>query len=425
MVQNRTFPSPEVVIPTVAALLVLTACESEPVSPEASAIASQGPAHTAAALDGSHQFEAPVFDIAAMPNGGILVAESPTVGDDDLIATVWEIRRQGNEDVVRDVVTIPMVEGVGAFGESAVSPLNGLEVIGQGNFFALRGGMDQAVGSSLWRASQGNARLVADIGSWELANDPDATQGPRWKHHACEAAGGFTAGPQSNPFHLTALSGGEVLIGDAAGNAVLRARTNGDIDWVALPLPATADGTGSTDPEDWLVWAELSGGIPCYVQPVPTSVAIGPEGDYYVGELTGVTAENLFESAPSPGLSRVWRIDAGANNVLCPSDQCEVAISGLTSVMDVEFGPDGSLYVVEYDLNDWFNAIELGNAAGGTIRSCAVTTGEATDAGDCAIIAGGLTLPGAITFDKWDNLWVLENNLGIGDGLATVRPVHY
>lgn len=110
------------------------------------------------------------------------------------------------------------------------------------------------------------------------------------------------------------------------------------------------------------------------MQPVPTSVDIGPGGAYCVGELTGVTAESIFEDNPSTGLSRVWHIEPGARNVICPSDDCEVAIDNLTSVIDLAFGPDGGLY--EYDANGWFAATELDDAAGGTIKSCDVDTGD-------------------------------------------------
>jgi hypothetical protein len=56
------------------------------------------------------------------------------------------------------------------------------------------------------------------------------------------------------------------------------------------------------------------------------------------------------------GLSRVWKIPADANNVVCSEDSgpCEVLIDGLTSVIDVAIGPDGLLYVVEFDENSWF-----------------------------------------------------------------------
>lgn len=372
----------------VAAMLTIafavTGCDRDLARPE---LAAEGAVEArGAAPDGPHRFSAPVFDIAATPDGSILVAE----GD-----VIKEISRHG----ITEVVAIPTMEGEGPVGVPAVTPINGLEAIGRRNFFATRGGLDLAKGAALWRVSQGGPRLVADIEAFEVANNPDATEGPQWKDERCEAAGGFSAGPQSNPYHLTALSGSEVLIGDAAGNTVLWAKTNGEVDWVALPTPPV-DENG-----DWLVWITLEDGTDCYVQPVPTSVAIGPDGAYYAGELTGITAENIFQGEPSTELSRVWRIEPGARNVLCPSADCEEVISGLTSVIDLAFGPDGRLYVVEYDRNGWFAALELGMAAGGAIQSCDVVTGA------CDIIEDGLTLPGAIIFDKWDDLWVLESNI--------------
>lgn len=45
-------------------------------------------------------------------------------------------------------------------------------------------------------------------------------------------------------------------------------------------------------------------------------------------------------------------------------------------IIDVAFGPDAMLYVVEYDGNDWFHALELGNPAGGSIHRCDVHTAD-------------------------------------------------
>lgn len=365
---------------TIPLMLVFAACEQQPVVAPDVAVApdqtQQAKLH--GALDGPFTgLAAPIFDIAATPAGSILLAE---------FTTVREIRRGGDVD---EVITVPTVEG---------SAINGLEPIGRGNFFATSAGLDLAVGAGLWRVSRGKARLVADIEAFETENNPDATEGPQWKDVRCEEAAGFSPGPQSNPYHLTALSGSEVLIGDAAGNTVLWAKTNGDVDWVAVVTPPV------DQDDDWLVWTTLEDGTDCYVQPVPTSVAIGPDGAYYVGELTGTTADDLAGMA-STGLSRVWRIEPGARNVVCPSADCEEVISGLTSVIDVAFGPDGLLYVVEYDENGWFGALQLGDPAGGAIKSCDV------ESGICETVEAGLTLPGAITFDKRGNLWVLENNI--------------
>jgi hypothetical protein len=110
----------------------------------------------------------------------------------------------------------------------------------------------------------------------------------------------------------------------------------------------------------------------------------------------------------------VWRIAPGARNVVCPSDQCQEVLSGLISVIDVDFGPDGELYVVEFDANGWFAATAGGVAAGGTIKRCDV------DTGDCTLIEDADVTLGAITFDRWGQMWVLENTT---PEMATVRRV--
>lgn len=347
----------------------------------ASAGAAAEPRMAAGWLDQTYTFSGPVFEIAATPDGSILVAENHTIK---------EIRR----GETGEVIDIPTVNG---------SPITGLSSIGRRSFFAGSGRVfAQEQGAALWRVSNGIARRVVDIQDFEEAHDPDVLEGPQWADPRCNDVAPFLAGPQSDPFHLTRLSGSEALIADAAGNTLLWAKSNGNIDWVALFTPATADGSGSIDPVDWLMGPGAGGAEFCFVQPVPTSVAIGPDGAYYVGELTGVTEPGL-----PIGLSRVWRIEPGARNVVCPSADCEVVLSGLTSVIDLAFGPDDMLYVLEYDENSWL-APFIGAILGGTINRCDVSTTPGT----CSVAVEGLVLPGAITFDTWDNLWVVENNIG-------------
>jgi hypothetical protein len=351
-------------------------------------------------LTGSYEFSAPVYDIAATPDGRILVAETippevelPPEGETSL-STVRQISREG----VEAIAELSTVQG---------APINGLEAIDDRCFFATSGALDQAVGGGLWRVSQGEAQMVADIEAFETEVDPDAFGGTQWKDPQCEASETRTAGPQSNPYHLTALSGREALVADGAGNALLSATDGGTVDWVAVLTPPV-DQNG-----DWRVLFPLDDNTNCYVQPVPTAVAVGPDGAYYVGELTGVTPAILGGEAASP-LARVWRIAPGARNVVCPSDQCQEVLSGLISVIDVDFGPDGELYVVEFDANGWFAATAGGVAAGGTIKRCDV------DTGDCTLIEDADVTLGAITFDRWGQMWVLENTT---PEMATVRRV--
>lgn len=410
-------------------ILAIGGCSDNPSAPdvagdETTTAEARGGGPGAQGADQVYEFAPPVFDIAAAPNGNIFLAETVNPGlnpaPGEVISTVKEIVTTGAGGV-RTVVDIATVS---AEGPGLGSPINGLEMVGRGSFFATSGALDLAVGAGLWRVSPGGARLVADIEAFETNNDPDALEGPRWKTPACEVPGGFSAGPQSNPYHLTQHSGSTALVADAAGNTVLSARTNGQVDWVAVLTPPTPSGSSSSDPADWLVQFPLDADTDCYVQPVPTSVAIGPDGDYYVGELTGSTAFDIGipgATVAATGLARVWRIDAGARNVVCPSPSCEQVLSGFTSIIDVAFGPDGRLYVVEYDEAGWWGVAVLGSPTGGTITACDVSGGP------CEIIEANLDLPSAITFDKRGSLWVLENNIGlpfVGSGAPTVRRLN-
>lgn len=341
---------------------------------------------------GPYELGPPVFDIAAAPDGSILLAQG---------TEILEIRK----GEIRDVTSVPASTPPDQQAKGFFPTVNGLAVDGRGDFFATTGGGDLAVASGVWHVSRGQARLVGDIHAFESANDPDAFEGPRWKDQRCEGTAVYTAGPQSNPYHVTRLNGSTALVGDAAGNTVLAASKDGKVDWVAVVTPPVADGSASTDPADWLQNPVAGVPVPCYAQPVPTSVAIGPDGAYYVGELSGSS-----ESQPlgATGVSRVWRIEPGSRHVVCPSPACTPVLTGLTTVIDLAFGPDGDLYVVEYDLGGWLAPLvppaTPGYSTIGDLRRCDV------DAGTCQIVAGGLSLPSAITFDKRGDLWLLQDN---------------
>lgn len=338
---------------------------------------------------GPFDFAGPVFDIDAGADGSaILVAETVFPGAPGP-TTVSRIAAGG----VEEVITIDeMDEGV---------PLNGLARTGDGEFLFASGALDLAVGAGAWRAADGQVSLVGDIEAFEIANDPDATVAPMWKTPACEENPdqGFSAGPQSNPYHLVDMADGSALVADAAGNTLHSVPAGGGVELVAVFTPPEGEDG------EFMVLFPLDEDTDCFVQPVPTSVAVGPDGDYYVGELTGATPANLG-GEPSTGLSRVWRVDAGSRSVVCPSASCEEVVSGLTSVIDVAFGPDGDLFVVEYDANGWFAATALDMAAGGAVKRCD------TGSGQCTTVEDGLTLPGAVTFDGNGDLWLLEDNIG-------------
>lgn len=348
-------------------------------------------------MSGPYEFSAPVYDIAATPDGSLLV------GLNDGESRSIQIIRNGKISTMTEI--------------DAESNIQGIAAIGAGNAFVTTAGEDLAPYGELYRVSNGNARMVADLAAYERNNDPDAFAGIQWKNQLCEAIDGFSAGPQNNPFKVAALSGRTALVADAAGNTILSATTTGSIDWKAIFTPPV-DENG-----DWIVrWTtqdETGEMIPCYVQPVPTSIAVGPDGYIYVGELTGAVAE---EDGLPIGLSRVWKFPADANNIVCTEDtmDCQVLINGLTSVIDLAIGPDRLLYVVEFDENSWISSFVPGLAAGGTISTYDL------EGNFIEIVASGLSFPSAITFDKKGNLWLLENNnIALPDKKPTVRMINY
>ncbi len=422
------------------------ACETDVFGPDAStdemitSADKRGPT-----LDDSYVLPgAMIFDIAATPNGSILLGR---VEFGELFFgpnTIKEIGRRG----ITEVTSIPTPPG---------SPVNGLAPIGQRNFYAASGGGDRTVGAGLWRASQGNERLLADVSSFTLGSFDFTTgsgePGPypnAWKNQRCEPfVGPFSPGPQTNPYQIAAKNGGEVIVADAANNGVIRVRANGEIEVVAFMDPAVLPGDDPADPEDWMVLGEFDLGafdwddpetfenlpgafgieydlgadeITCYVEPVPSAVAIGPDGSYYVGDLIGNTPQNFAGEPSPPGLARIWRIEPGTTDARCPSSACaQVEFDDdveLNSVISLAFGPDGKLYVVDFDRNGAAAGFGIIPPGGGALKQCDLESGM------CDTILGeeetSLMFPGAITFDKQDNLWLLENVFE-----PTVRQVSY
>jgi hypothetical protein len=186
--------------------------------------------------------------------------------------------------------------GAGAIGPHDVSLRGGGNIyvtLGLGGHPDLREALGEDFGWLIRVNEQrGTWRRVADIAGYEFAANPDG--GPA----------------DSNPYGLLARQGGRVVT-DAGGNTLLRVSESGEISTIAT-FPSRAQGRGTDS--------------------VPTSVAVGPDGAYYVGELTGVPF--------ATGAARVYRV--------VPGREPEVFLEGFTTIIDLAFGPDGSLYVLQH-----------------------------------------------------------------------------
>jgi len=84
-----------------------------------------------------YSFDGPVFDISATGNGTILVAD---------MGVVKEIDANG----VNEITDLPLIDGPGAFGEPAITFINGLLPVSDGSFYASRSSLDLSVGSACY-----------------------------------------------------------------------------------------------------------------------------------------------------------------------------------------------------------------------------------------------------------------------------------
>ncbi|MDR8393940.1 ScyD/ScyE family protein [Aliifodinibius sp. S!AR15-10] len=307
-------------------------------------------------LDGDG-FTSPLFGLATAPNGDILVADAG--------AGIRTLSGSG--------IALPGVTDVGPVGRNAI--------------WASTGGAPEPTmdsGQALYRTHQGKTQMVANLFAFEEANDPDG------------------AGVDSNPFDVQSLGGQSALVADAGGNDLLRINNQGHVEVVALfpdELVSTANVkelVGCPNPNQAQICG-LPDQIPA--QAVPTSIAVGPDGYYYVGELKGFPAPT--------GASNIWKISPDATGAVCSSspDCVKVFEGGFTSIIDLAFDDEGNLLVAELDEQSWFAVEVLMGGAGGTINECDV------EAVSCSEVATGIPILTAITVGKDGSLWATQNAL--------------
>jgi hypothetical protein len=308
----------------------------------------------------TYDFATPLFGLATAPDGSLLVADAG--------AGIVELRK----DVGSLVAELP--------GVTDIAPL------GRGDMFALRGGGPGLTTGAIFRVSRGNVRQLADLYAFEAATNPHPTA------------------VDSNPFDVEVLDGGTAIVADAGGNTLLTVDQSGQVDWIAV-FPDEVVSTANlkslagcpAEPPGFEFICGLEAMMPA--QPVSTSVAIGPDGAYYVGELKGFPAPT--------GSSRIWRVEPGTLHAQCgTSPACSVVADGFTSIVDLTFGPDNTLYVVELDEASWA-AIEFpfGGSLGGTVNACDISTWT------CSEVATDLPMPIAATTDRRGAIYVAINAL--------------
>jgi hypothetical protein len=221
---------------------------------------------------------------------------------------------------------------------------------------------------------------LADLLKFERNRDPDG------------------AGVDSNPYAVARVEGGTLVV-DAGGNSLILVTDDG-----AKELVATFPTQELMDPD----------GNPIPAQAVPDTVAVGPDGAWYVGQLTGFPF--------NVGSSRVWRIETTARGVACDAaaatGPCTLFAEDLTALIDIGFDAEGNLWALELAQNGIL-ALEapdppIEDVTGRLLRLDGTTWTE--------VASEGLVAPGGFVFSPEGRIFVTNFSIFPGDG-AVVEVV--
>ena len=287
--------------------------------------------------------------VAVAGDGSVYVVEAGSAGDTCMQTGASEGPEPGEvcygptgavTRIAADGTVEKIIEGLPSAGSGPeVGGVSDISLIDDQSFYlisnlgddpAARADLPPEMGDAsgwLWRGSaDGSLEKIADVAAFETVNNPDSAD--------------LGSALDSNPYGVAAVEGGSV-VADAGGNDLLMVDENGEVSLVAVfpsrefefPAEVLAAMGGVPEGEGAPPEGEAPPAgtmVPIPVQAVPTSVTVGPDGAYYVGQLTG---------GPFPvGGASVWRIADG--------EVSEYA-TGFSAIMGLDFGPDGTLYVAE------------------------------------------------------------------------------
>jgi hypothetical protein len=335
--------------------------------------------------------------VAVGPSGEVYVAEAGKGGDPATSKSCFDSdvgpactgatgavtrvdRRHGQERVATGLASFAAADGTSAIGPHGVSvagrkvlftnggptgPTRGTppELLLRDPTLVTEDPVSALFGRVMALQRDGEVDAVADIWAFERGFNSDAQLGnPKIDSNAVDVL----------------YDRGHYVVADAGGNDIVVASRRGETRALTVfPNTPTPGPGGATIP----------------MQTVPTGVVQGPDGAYYVSQLTGF---------PFPvGGARVFRVDAGTG-------AATVYARGFTNAMDLDFGPDGTLYVLEIDHNSLL-------APGKEGAIFAVPPGGGTPE-RIALPAGTLTEPGGIAVDRRGRLLVSNHSREAGAG---------
>lgn len=225
------------------------------------------------------------------------------------------------------------------FGDEDGREVGAVSVDGDVVTFATTGDDPDHPDATLWQLGEAGPEVVADLGGYEEAHNADGGKKYGIVQLARDCKDRFKKSVrwmlpykgvvESHPYASTTL-GGTTYVADAAANAIL-AVTDGTVTTAAV-LPATKVKLTRA-----MVRAlELPGcakGHTYKLEPVPTDVEAGPDGNLYVTTLPGGPED------PALGAN-------GAVSQVAPATGAVTRIAGgLVSPTGLAIGPNGTAYV--------------------------------------------------------------------------------
>jgi DNA-binding beta-propeller fold protein YncE len=197
-------------------------------------------------------------------------------------------------------------------------------------------------------------RGIADLAKYEILNDPDKT------------------GLVSNPYSFILQDDSTAFVVESGANDVLKA----DLDTGEVDLETVFSERVVTDPIS---------GDEAVMQSVPTAIVQGPDGAYYVSELTGV---------PYPeGEARIYRFN--------PGEKPEIFADGFTQLIDLAFDSTGNLYALEYATESLRSPY-----SGGILERSGSLIRMAPDGTRTTLLDEGLVSPNSLLVGPDDSIYV-------------------
>jgi hypothetical protein len=307
-------------------------------------------------------------------------------GDSGAVTRISSHRRHTRQDrIVTGLASFAPLGGDNAIGPHGIfakggrvyvtnggptAPMRNGEVVLRDPFLVAEDPVSALYGTLLEVRRHGRVREIADLWAFENANNPDAEVGNELV--------------DSNPVDVLAGHRGRFHVADAGGNTLLRVSRGGQVEVLSL-FPNV-----STPPPPQLPGENID------MNAVPTGVVAGRDGFLYMSQLTGF---------PFPvGGAQIFRVDPRTGDYTTYA-------SGFTNVIDLDFGRDGTLYVLEIDSDSLFPPVGPSPEGGLWV----VPRGGGTPR-KIELPAGTLTEPGGIAVGKHGELYVSNHAREADDG---------